>query len=1005
MVFSLDSSKIAKPFVAALALSSLAALALQYPSRAAMTTLYAQGSAPGIPNPSGVPTGNYTIRPGDTIRIDNLEGGQFSGDYLVPPDGNLSLPMIGSVSVVGLTIQEAAEVVTAKYRRFFKYPQVGVSLLRINPLNITIAGEVNSPGTYIIPVQNLREGGIQFPTATQAIEQFGGITISADLGRVQVRRRQSNGQQQAIYLNLLNFILAGDSSQNITLRDGDTIFIPTKNEVNLREIRQLALANFAVDLSTARTVTVVGEVTHPGSYSIKGGDSTGGDKPFAGRADGLPTVSRALQLAGGVTRSANIRQIQIRRTTKTGKQQFFTIDLWEFLQAGDVTQNTILQDGDTIVIPTAANLSQTEILQIAEASFAADLNTPRTVTVVGEVTRPGAIVVRGGDTVGINTQFAGRNEGLPTLTRVLQLAGGVTRSADIRRVEIRRRTRSGAERVINVNLWEFLQTGNRDLDPILEDGDTIVIPTTTNLSQTEILQIAEASFAAELNTPRTVTVVGEVTRPGTIVIRGGDTVGINTQFAGRIEGLPTLTRLLQLVGGVTRSADIRRVEIRRRTRSGAERVINVNLWEFLQTGNRDLDPILEDGDTILIPIATSFNEVEIRQIAETSFAADINTPRTVTVVGEVIRPGTIVVRGGDTAGINTQFAGRNEGLPTLTRVLQLVGGVTRSADIRRVEIRRRNRSGAERVINVNLWELLQTGDSLNLDPIVEDGDTILIPIATDFNEIEARRISQASFAAEINTPRTVTVLGEVIRPGPIVVRGGDTVGINGDRFAGRVEGLPTVTRSIQLAGGITELADIRRVQLRRATKSGAERVISVNLWELLQTGDPNQDPIVEEGDTIVIPKGAEINPAEAARLAAASFSPNTISIYVMGEGARPGGVRQDGNIQIPSGTPLNQGLLAAGIFNSVRANKSEVALIRLNPDGTANQRTIKVNLEDGINEETNPLLRNNDVLIVNRSGFTKVSDASNTFASFLLAGPRIVSIFQILDILGVINIR
>ena len=875
-MFPLYASKIAKPFVA-FALSSLATLAFQDPGRAELT-LYAQGSAPGIPNTSGLPAGDYRIRPGDTISINNLEGREFSGDYLVPPDGSLSLPMIGGVSVLGLTMEEAAEAIANAYLRFFKYPQIGVSLLSISPLGISIAGEVNSPGSYIMPLQNLREHrGIEFPTVARAIEQFEGVSISADLSRVQVRRRQSNGQDQAIYLNLLDFILAGDLSQNITLRDGDTIFIPTKDEVNLLEIRQLALANFAIDLNMPRTITVIGEVTRPGPYVIKGGDTIGGNKPFAGRADGLPTVSRALQLAGGVTRSADIGQIQIRRTTKTGRQQLFTIDLWEFLQAGDVTQDTILQDGDTIVIPTTTNLSQTEILEIAKSSFAADLNTPSTVTVVGEVSRPGTIVVQGGDTVGVNTQFAGQNEGLPTLTRLLQLAGGVTRSADIRSVEIRRRSRTGADRVIDVNLWEFLQTGDRDIDPILEDGDTIVIPTATNLSQTEILEIAKSSFAAELNTPRTVTVVGEVSRPGTIVIGGGDTVGVNTQFAGRDEGLPTLTRLLQLAGGVTRSADIRSIKIRRRSRTGAERVINVNLWEFLQTGDRDIDPMLEDGDTIVIPLATNFNEAEARQIAEASFAADINTPRTVTVVGEVTRPGLIVVTGGD------------------------------------------------------------------------------------------------------------------------------TVGINEDRFAARIEGLPTVTRSIQLAGGITELADIRSIHLRRSTKSGAERVINVNLWELLQTGDINQDPIVEQGDTIVVPKSAEVNPAEAAELAAASFSPDTMSIYVMGEAARPEGVRQDGSIDLPSATPLNQALLAAGVFNRVEANKNEIALIRLNPDGTVDLRTIEVNLADGINEETNPLLRNNDILVVDRSAFTKINDASNSFASFLLAGPRIVSLFQLLDILGIIN--
>ncbi|NER33283.1 MAG: hypothetical protein F6J93_04290 [Oscillatoria sp. SIO1A7] len=996
----LDPTKIAKP-LAGLALGSFIALALPLPWT--NKYLWAQTPAPDIPNPSGAPIENYRIRPGDNIRIDNLEGREFSGDYLVPPDGSLSLPMIGSVSVVGLTMQEAAEVIAAKYRRFFKYPQVGVSLLRISPLNITIAGEVISPGPHIILLQNLREhAGIELPTVTQALEQFGGITLAGDLSRVQVRRRESNGEERIVVLDLWEFARTGNPRQNIPLQDGDTIFVPKTDEVNLAQIRQLAAVSFATDLSTPRTVTVLGGVTRPGSYVIKGGDTTGGNRPFAGRADGLPTVIRALQLAGGVTHSADIRQIQIRRNAKTGGEQFFTINLWDFLQTGDVSQDTILQEGDTIFIPTA-NLSQTEIRQIGKASFAADPNIPRTVTVVGEVTRPGTIVVQAGDTVGINTQFASRIEGFPTLTRVLQLAGGVTRSADIRNIQIRRRSRSGTQRVINVSLWDFLQTGDLDRDPIVEDGDTIVIPIASNFNDMEARRIGKASFAADPNLPRTVTVVGEVTRPGTIIVQGGDTVGINTQFASRTEGLPTLTRVLQVAGGVTLSADIRKIQIRRRSSDDTERVINVNLWEFLQTGDLARDPIVEDGDTILIPIANNFNEMEARQIGKASFAADPNIPRTVTVVGEVTRPGTIVVRGGDTVGVNTQFASRTEGLPTLTRVLQLVGGVTRSADIRKIQIRRLTRSDIERVIDVNLVEFLQTGD-LARDPIVEDGDTIVIPIASNFNEIEARRIADTSFAANSNTPRTVTVVGEVRRPGPIVVEGGDTVGIN-TQFASRIEGLPTLTRSIQLAGGITELADIRRIQLRRATKSGAERVISVNLWELLQTGDASQDPVVEQGDTIVVPRGAEVNPAEAARLASASFSPNTISIYIMGEAARAPTLRQDGAIELPSGTPLNQALLAAGVFNSVRANKSEVALIRLNADGTVNQRRIKVNLEDGINEESNPLLRNNDVLFINRSGFTKVRDASGTVAELLLVGPRLLSWFQLLDIFGILNIN
>jgi polysaccharide export outer membrane protein len=72
---------------------------------------------------------------------------------------------------------------------------------------------------------------------------------------------------------------------------------------------------------------------------------------------------------------------------------------------------------------------------------------------------------------------------------------------------------------------------------------------------------------------------------------------------------------------------------------------------------------------------------------------------------------------------------------------------------------------------------------------------------------------------------------------------------------------------------------------------------------------------------------------------------------------------------------LNQALLAAGGFNNRRARRSSVELIRLNPDGTVSQRTVAINLAQGINEATNPILRNNDVVIVGRSGSASFSDA------------------------------
>ncbi|NJM96500.1 MAG: hypothetical protein HC800_04180 [Phormidesmis sp. RL_2_1] len=91
-------------------------------------------------------------------------------------------------------------------------------------------------------------------------------------------------------------------------------------------------------------------------------------------------------------------------------------------------------------------------------------------------------------------------------------------------------------------------------------------------------------------------------------------------------------------------------------------------------------------------------------------------------------------------------------------------------------------------------------------------------------------------------------------------------------------------------------------------------------------------------------------------------------VTVVGEVAAPG------TLEISPNAPLNQALLAAGGFDPRRADVSAVELVRLNPDGTVSQRTIPVAFDEGINENTNPSLRNNDVIVVNRSGRATFSD-------------------------------
>ena len=101
-------------------------------------------------------------------------------------------------------------------------------------------------------------------------------------------------------------------------------------------------------------------------------------------------------------------------------------------------------------------------------------------------------------------------------------------------------------------------------------------------------------------------------------------------------------------------------------------------------------------------------------------------------------------------------------------------------------------------------------------------------------------------------------------------------------------------------------------------------------------------------------------------LTAANFSPDEVSVNVVGEVERPG------LLQVSPNTTLNQAVLAAGGFN--RRSSETVELVRLNPNGTVTQRQVEVNLQEGLDAERNPLILNNDVVVVGRNGRARFSD-------------------------------
>ncbi|MBD2329744.1 SLBB domain-containing protein [Alkalinema sp. FACHB-956] len=363
------------------------------------------------------------------------------------------------------------------------------------------------------------------------------------------------------------------------------------------------------------------------------------------------------------------------------------------------------------------------------------------------------------------------------------------------------------------------------------------------------------------------------------------------------------------------------------------------------------------------------------------------TPRPVkvTVAGEVSRRGAYDVTLNPVSDTGNTVGSAN--LPTLTRALKLAGGITQSADLNRVEIRRAQRGGSAQVYTVNLWDFVRNGDT-SQDAVLRDGDSIFVPTAANLDLNESYQLATTSFSAEKIQPLNITVVGEVYRPGTHTVESSvrvPTAGIPGearDSF-NQARIFPTLTRAIQTAGGIKPMANLRNIEVRRITQQGTQQVFKIDLWALLQAGDQTQDLILQDRDTIVIPQATNLTNAEIASASAASFSPDRIRVAVMGEVGTPG------VIEVPPNTPLNKAILTAGGFNS-RAVRNKVDFVRLNPDGTAVKREVKVDLAAGYDEANNPPLRNEDVIIVKRSGLSVFGEAGQVFGP--LGG--IVSVFR-----------
>lgn len=550
---------------------------------------------------------DYKLGPGDEVIIDIWGNNQATIRQTISPDGTINIPDIGLVSLNGMTVKEADSYMRRKLGQIYSVDgedaksEIKLTLGNIRTIQVNLMGEVAVPGTYYLSsLSNLYH----------ALYRAGGVS---DLGSLRDIRLIRKGKTVAT-VDIYDFILNGKSPDKITLEEGDIIVVPAYD----------------------RLVTVTGNVKRPMIYELKEGETVdavinyaGG---FAGNAykdnlrvvrqngkeyqvftvdapeyasfaleDGdeltvgqmLDRYSNKLEIKGAVYRPG-IYQLgegvntvaQLIAKADGLKGDAFTNRGLIHREREDLTLEVIPVDVKAILSGTAPDveLKKNDVLYIPSIH---DLKDQGTISVDGEVARPGAFV------------FAENT----TLEDAIMLAGGLLESASTAKIDVTRRIKDAESTEQTENIAEIYTFSFKDGYVLDGEAGFVLEP------YDHVFVRKSPSYTAQTS----VTIRGEVTFPGSYTItqrteRLSDLVeqaGGANQWAyvkgARLnrkmdaEEKARLKSTLQVLDSAIDSLDVSMIEMSERY------YVGIDLAAALANPGGSADLVLREGDVLIVP--------------------------------------------------------------------------------------------------------------------------------------------------------------------------------------------------------------------------------------------------------------------------------------------------------------------------------------------------------------------------------------------------------------------
>ncbi len=161
---------------------------------------------------------DYRLTPNDLLDFRVFQEPELDAVVRVSGDGSASFPLVGNLTIGGKTINEAVELLRARYRDgFLVNPQINLTIRAYAKQRFTILGQVHKPGAYDM------EGNVSV-SLLQAIGLAGGYTRIADPGNITVKRREANGLEKVIRFNAKRMAKGSDDA-SFMIKAGDVITV------------------------------------------------------------------------------------------------------------------------------------------------------------------------------------------------------------------------------------------------------------------------------------------------------------------------------------------------------------------------------------------------------------------------------------------------------------------------------------------------------------------------------------------------------------------------------------------------------------------------------------------------------------------------------------------------------------------------------------------------------------------------------------------------------------